>query len=469
VTRAALLVAASLALAITAAAQPSSEEIERLEAAVAAHAGDAALTRALARAQLERGEVDASLKTLRSFAASHPERRAELALLLGRVLYTKGDLIAAKAALLQAVSHRSDDALAHFYLGLVQLRLGERESAARALQRAERLDPKLAERARSAARPQRRGALRALERIALLGRVGAEYDSNSTLEGDSDALALAGDRSDLRTSYQGALALELFRDSRAEAGAGYRFDRSLHADLDYLDVQSHAGWLSAGVALSPSWVARVEGGGAAHRLGGDPYLASANVGASFGFQRERWGLFELRTSGERRDYEATPALPSLERDGWRTGASLRHVRPIALWAPSVLSLQASYARTITEGERDLFGFGPAFESHFGGLDLALRAPLPLALILDARVGVARDSFDAVSLIDFLTDDGTGDPNPERRLDHVVDAQLALSRRIADWLDLELRVRETRHFSNVDLYDWDRLIVGTQLRLHWQGR
>lgn len=450
-------------------AQAGEGGVARLAAAAAEHPDDAALARALARGQLDRGEVDAALASLRQFSARHPERPAEWSLLLGRALYTKGDLIAAKAALDQAIAARSDAALAHFYLGLVDLRLGKNSDAARALKRAEELDPSLAERARNASRPLRPSWRRALERVALQVRVGAEYDSNATLEGDEDLLSIPGNGSDSRTLYQGAVAVSLLHNDWVSASLGCRFDQTLQQDLDQFDVQSHSAWLSGAVALSPEWFARAEGGGARVRLDRAAYLASANLGASIGFERERWGLFELRASAERRDYTDEPALPSLVRNGWRGGASLKYARSIALWAPALLSAQISYARTRTDGEKDLFGFDPAFESHLGSLDVGLRAPLPLKMRLDARLGLAREAFDAENVIDFLSDNGVGDPNPDRRLDHAIDAQLSLTRHLTEWLELEVRLRETRHFSNVDLYDWDRLMIGTQLRMHWQGQ
>jgi hypothetical protein len=67
------------------------------------------------------------------------------------------------------------------------------------------------------------------------------------------------------------------------------------------------------------------------------------------------------------------------------------------------------------------------------------------------------------VVQFLSE---GDPGPERRRDTIVDVSLSLIRPLTSLIDLELRLRETRHVSNVDAYDWDRQIVGTYLRLHF---
>ncbi len=444
-------------------------EFAQLEGAVRAHPDDAALVRALARAQLDAGEFDAALATLRAHGERAPNHRTALAQLLGRALYAKGELALARTALQEALAQREPDALAHFYLGLVELRLGDREAAARELARAEALEPALAERVRAAMRPERSALKRALSRVALSGGAALEYDSNVTLEGDEEVANVPGDRADGRLAYNAAIAARLLRSERLDLALVYRFDERRHQDVDALDVQSHAAWLSGTAALTPKAFARLEGGAALHRLDQSAYLRTASLGTGFGWRSESRGILELRALAERRAYEAEPPLPSLERDGWRAGATLRHSLPLQLGVPLVLTTQLAYARTLSDGERDLLGFGPAFESHYGGVDAALQAALPHEFLIHARLALGLERFDARNVIDFLSDNGTGDLDPERRRDHVIDASLGISRAVSRWLELELRVRETRHLSNVDLYDWDRQVVGSYVRLRWQVR
>lgn len=461
--------ALSLALlAASAAAATSDDALARLASAVAERPSDAALARALARAQLERGDAEAALATLRAHVARNPGDRAKLAQLLGRALYAQGELDEARAAFAQAIARRETDALAHFYQGLVLLRLGEREAGARELERAEQLDPDLSERVRSPLPPARSAWRKVLERAAFAGGVGLEYDTNSSLESD-EGIATPGDREDERLSYTGAFSARLLRRDSGDLSLGYRFGESRHEDSDDLDVQSHAAWLGGALAFSGNWFGRLDGGAALHRRDHTTYLRTASLASGVGIRSERFGLFELRVQTELREYEDLPSLPSLERDGWRFGGALRSSLPVTLGAPALITTQLSYARMLTDGERDLLGFGPAFDSHFGGLDWALRAPLPLGFRVEARLALGLESFDARNVTDYLSDDGVGDLQPERRLDHVIDASLSLSRSISRWLEFELRARETRHFSNVDLYDWDRQIFGTYLRLLWKGR
>jgi tetratricopeptide (TPR) repeat protein len=460
------LLAIVWALVAAAHAAPS---LERLRAEADAHPDDAAVVRALASALLAERGSDEALAVLRADLARHPERRAEHAQLLGRALFAAGEIAHARAALEEAVAYREGDAVAHLVLGLVALRLGESDVAARHLARAEELDPALAARVRALSASRAGAASRAAARVSLTAGVGFEYDTNSTLEGDEAITSIPGDRADALARYDAALGATLLRSDRAEIAAGYRVEQSQHVDRGELDVQSHGAFLGTAVALSPRAFLRLEGGGAWHRLDGDTHSTSASLASGVGWRTERRGALELRAQAEWREYAETPALASLERDGWRVGASAQHGLPIARLPGGALTTRLGYARTLTEAERDAFGWGPAFDSHLVSLESALRGALPADFFFDPRVGASAELFDERNAVDFLSDDGVGDLTPDRRRDWVVDASVALTRPITRWLDAQLRFRQTRHFSNVDVYDWDRQIVGTQLRLRWPSR
>ncbi len=462
---AALAIAAGLAGG--ASALPKADDF--LRSAAAAHPDDPAVARAFAAELISRGAAAEALTVISEQIARDPARRPGFAQLLGRAQLATGDLAGARAALHEAIAHREHDAVAHLYLGLTELRLGDRASAERHLARAEELDPRLTERVRAASRQSASASPRGLARLSVAAGAGVEYDTNSTLEGDEDITALPGDRADSRLRYDAAFGVVLFRDERAEIATGYRIDESRHSDLETLDVQSHALFLGATTAVSPHAYARFEAGAALNRLDDRTHSHSASLASTLGWSLDRRGAFQLRTHAERRDHVDAPALPSLERDGWRFGGGLRHSLPTAFLAPGVFVTQLSYARTLTEGSHDPFGLGPAFDSHFGAVDASWLCALPASLRLDARLGLAAEHFDARNAVDFLSDDGVGDPNPDRRCDYAVDASVTLSRPLTRFLDLQLRARETRRFSNVDVYDWDRQVVGTQLRLRWPIR
>jgi tetratricopeptide (TPR) repeat protein len=444
--------------------QPLEERTELLRSAAAAHPDDPAVTRALAAALLARGEAAQALAALDAHAGRDPGTRPSLAQLRGRALYAIGDVEGARSALEEAIAFREVDAIAHFYLGLTELRLGARASAAIHLARAEALDPTLAARVRAAARP--RAMAGPLARFAFAGGAGFDYDTNSTLEGDEAITAIPGDRADGRLHYDAAVGVTLLRSERVDLSTGYRFEESRHHELDELDVRSHALMLGSTVALTPRSFARVEMGATLNHVDDRAHSHGASASTTIGWRSEAYGAFDVRMTTERRDYDDAPALPSLERDGWRLGVAVRHALRVDVGVPALLVTQLSYARTLTEGERDPFGLGAAFDAHLGALDTTLRWALPAKLRVDVRLGLATEHFDARNVVDFLSDDGVGDPNPERRRDAVIDASVTLVRPLTRSLDLQLRAGETRRFSNVDVYDWDRQIIGTQLRWRW---
>jgi tetratricopeptide (TPR) repeat protein len=453
-----------LLAACSASALPSDAELATLAEKCAEQPDDPALVRALARARLERGEVDAALAALRGFAARHPEAASALAQLVGRAHYANGDLPAARAALEQAIAHRDEDALAHFYLGLVLVRSGEREAAGRELERAAELDPSLASQARDAyelalaaepSDPKRR--------IFFAGGSGLEYDTNPTLEGREPLTSLASDEDDFRLASWAVVAAELIRTDEGALSASYRFDETRHDDLEELDLESHSAGLGGVAPLGRRTFVRLDGAATLYRLDHSGYLKTVNVSPGLGLALENHGLLQLRALADKRDYQEEPSLSSLERDGWRLGGVLQHSVPVELWAPGTLTTQLLYARMLTDAETDPLGFESAFDSHWVSLDAGLRVPVGLGIRLESRLLVGYERFDEPNVVEFLSE---GDPSPDRRRDTVIDASLSLIRPLTSLVDLELRLRETRHVSNVDAYDWDRQVVGTYLRLHF---
>ena len=446
-------------------ALPSEDDLARLSAELALHPDDPALARALARAQLERGDADAAIATLRAFANGHPQDRPELAQLLGRALYEKGALTDARTALEEAIAHRDDSALGHFYLGLVLLRSGEREAASRELSRAVQLDPSLADslRAASGEAPERKTSSW-LSHLAFAAGTGAEYDTNPRLAGDDELASLPDTTSDFDFVYDATLALQVLRTERSAVTASYRFDQTQHVQLDELDMQSHGLGLGGILALGRRGFVRLDGGGVFQQLDHEDYLRGWNVGPSLGYAFERLGLLQLHGFAEHRDFaeEPPPLIPALERDGWRFGASLQHRVPVQLWAEGQLTTELQYARTQTNVDADS-GIGAAFDSHFGGGNLGLTIPLGLGFRLDSSLLAGYERFDHENVVELITAE---DPSPPRRRDTLVDFAIGVSHPLTSLIDFELRFRETRRFSNVGAYDSDRQLIGTYLHFRF---
>ena len=136
---------------------------------------------------------------------------------------------------------------------------------------------------------------------------------------------------------------------------------------------------------------------------------------------------------------------------------------------ATFTTQLSYARTLTEGGTDARGFGSAFDSNLVAADAALALPVWLGFRAEARLLVGYESFDEENAVQYAADqDPLTNPDPRRvrRRDTIVDTSVSLRRPLTDWLDLELRVRDTRHGSSAGVYDYDRQIAGTYLRFRF---
>jgi hypothetical protein len=98
----------------------------------------------------------------------------------------------------------------------------------------------------------------------------------------------------------------------------------------------------------------------------------------------------------------------------------------------------------------------------------VRAHVPLVwkLASDAQLAVGYERYDYRNVIDFLTDDGgVGTLSPVRRRDLVLDGRIALVRPVTRAAQIELAWRRLERISNVDIYSYDRDILGVYVNLH----
>jgi Flp pilus assembly protein TadD len=482
---------APLAHATTGGADPAS----RLAAAAAAHPGDPDLGWAHLRSLLEDGQNDAALAALRAFEVRFPGRRPEAARLEGRLLLETGDAAAAERALAAALGRDPDDALAWLWHGLALRRLGRHDEAARALERAGKLEPAL--RAESLALRgmdrlaggDREGGRRLLEDAARVGlvttapdrtarpaassrapllelsaRTGVELDSNVTLDPGLDLPTLAGDAEDVRILWGGGATWRPLRGERLGLALGYRYDQTRHDELEAYDLESHAGIASVTWRATERMALRFDGRFADLALDGEGYLESSlvqpNVFLGLG---SRAGLLRGFARFERQRFDEEPVLSSLERDAEVLGGGLGHSLPLPFLRPGAwLDLEGSFDRTQSEASRDLFGLAGAYDhDRFRG---ALELGVPLPLRITARLGgsAARERYAYRSVVDLLTDDGVGTADPGRRRDTVLEGRLGLERPVGRGIAVELAWRGTRRVSSVDLYDYDRSVVGLYL-------
>jgi len=119
-----------------------SHAVRHYQRYLAARPGDAAARARLAATQLEAGETDQAIATLRAAAASAPAN-GEIWDLLGAVLLDHGTPTAARPAIVQAVSCLPQDAVTRDLYGRLLAAEGRFADAAVEFERALALDPKL--------------------------------------------------------------------------------------------------------------------------------------------------------------------------------------------------------------------------------------------------------------------------------------------------------------------------------------
>jgi hypothetical protein len=296
-----------------------------------------------------------------------------------------------------------------------------------------------------------------------MGGSGVEFDTNPMVEGEEGSTPSRGD--DFRLAYNAAVATELLRSEASALSASYRFDGSRHDELGELDLMSHGLGLGGIHAFANGTFLRLDGGAGLQRLEHDSYLDTFSVAPTLGHQLGELGVVQLRAQAEQRDFADEPADASLERDGWRYGVALSHVLPLARWPGARLTTQLQYARTLTHGGTDANGFGSAFDSNWASADAALSAPIGLGIRMETRLLVGYERFDEENAVQFAADGG-GTARGVRRRDTLIDTSLSFLRPLTKSIDFELRLRDTRHGSTAGVYDYDRQIVGTYLRLHF---
>jgi hypothetical protein len=489
------VLAALLHIPVSVRAEPlSPAELARLQSAAEAHPDDPDLAWAWAVALEEAGEARAAIAELERIGERWPRLRAECELEIGEIAYALGDHARAMRSLDAAIELEPSDGAARLYRALALQALGRVEEAERELAlvaervgvlRAEALllralgrlqlddevgarrllrevgpaDPggELAEHAR--------GLLEALEpreegepRIALWAQLGTELDSNVTLDSGNDLTGISTSQDDGRLVWGGGVWIAGLRHEWGGAGFGYRYGQSEHLDLDAFDLQMHE--LFAVFDLRPPGrlTLRLDALAADAHLGGDRYLRSwtlrPNLLLSIGGGSAASRLYLDVT---RRSYHDAPVVSSLDRDGVTYELGLEQYGRVPRWGGSLWNLGVAVGRTNTEASPDFLGFEGDYDNR--RLALAAGARLPFLERLDLRLtgGLAFERYVNRNLLDAIVEGSAG--KPSRRRDAVGEASVALGWSLSPALRLEARWRGRWSHSNVDVYDYDRHVLG----------
>jgi tetratricopeptide (TPR) repeat protein len=473
---------------------------QRLAVVAAAHPDDPDLSWALAQSLAEEGDLEAAVARLRQHLERWPERPPEASLALGRHLYALGRDAEALAVLSGYLARHPDAGAAHLHAGLAARRLGRLAEARAHFEAAARLEPELAAEAgllagllllelgdeagarhvlgevadrhgggdaARAARLVLEGAPRARRPplLSLEAFAGVQFDSNVTLESGVDLPGAGGDQDDVRFAWGGGATLRPVRGERLGVDVGVRYDDSRHVDLSAYDTRRVLGFAAGRRRLGERFALGLEGWVGYTTLDDEPYLLEGALQPSLALVLGgRAGLLRLHGSAQRLAYDPKPLFSSLERDGWSLGGGFEQVLPLPLREGAWLAWGGGYTRRDTEASRDLLGFDGAYDHDRWGALARVHLPLVWSVRADLRAAFDAERYDHANVIDGLTDGGVGRPDARKRRDDVFGVGALLTRPLWRSSELELAWSWSERDSNVDLYAYDRHVVGMTVRV-----
>ena len=324
---------------------------------------------------------------------------------------------------------------------------------------------------------------------------GVEYDSNVLLRGNGVQVPdEISDEGDARAVWTAQVGTELFRNRDWTIGALAAYYGSAHFDLTDFDTHypSITTWVDR--RIGEAWVARLQYDFSYAWVGGDAYLREHSVIPAlfhdWGGRRGTTRLFgELTWDDYRFEDDDVPdgfppgsgggpdtACPdpsrpcgpfgldesrARNRDGFWWIVGFDHVVPVAELR-SELSLGYRYHQYDAEGrEYD-------FQAH--EVEVGTRTLLPWRLVLDLQGRFTWRPYDHPSTYpaprDLVTGVEYGLRNRDKR-ENVWQASAILERPVTDWLIASLRYEYTRNDANVDVFDFDRHVVGGYLTVFYQ--
>lgn len=484
----------------------------------------------LAASYFHAGDLDAAERALDDARVRSPGS-AEVDLYDGLIRLERAETPSAAAEMLERARGRDPvgvEPVASYYAGIAWLRAEELERAREALERVQREAPgtpwataaarALADSEGRISRGLRdRRDLQGLQQAERpLGRApvddgrrrgpwivvsgGFEYDSNVVLRGDNVAVPdEISDEDDVRAVYTAQVGTELFRSRNWTVGLLGAFYGSSHFDLTEFDTQypSITTWVDR--RFGERTVARLQYDFSYAWVGYDAYLREhALTPALFHDWGGRWGTTRLFSelswddfrfqhddvpSGRPADEGGGPGQPcrvppdaplstpcgpfgldeadARDRDGFWAIIGFDHVFPVDELR-SELSFGYHWHHYDSQG-REYDYQGHEFE-------LGARTRLPWRFVLDLQGRFIWRPYDHPSTYpdpdDLVANQEYGLSNNDKE-ERVWQASAILERPITEWLIASLRYEYTRNDSNVQVFDWDRHVVGGYLTLSYQ--
>jgi hypothetical protein len=425
--------------------------------------------------------------------------------------YHREDLAGARTALEAARSESAGDAQFELYDGLVLLGESKRKEALAALERsraadASRVEPVASyyEGVAASGEGERQRARTALERVAasdpggpwgsqaqrqidrmgrglqsdgwLAASVGVEWDSNAVLQGEGVALPDDLDHEeDTRFVWRANGGIEAFRTLDWSGGGMLTYSGSAHDDVDQFDTHYPVASLWIDRHLSENTTAHLQYDAGYAFVDSESWLTSHNLGPAL---HHDWGngqhsklygrayVYEFRF--DRTIDASTPPRPIStngfdtategayrDRDGHGTAVGAEHVVPV------------KGLDSLVRGGFELLRYsarGGEYSHRAAETWIGTFTKLPAEFALTLRGGFIYLPYNHST--SFVDPDAPGLEGKTRR-DHVKYVEIGLERPISTRTSAEVRWRAVDSASNVDVFDYERSIVGAYLNVRFE--
>lgn len=461
----------------------------------------------LGMARFHQGDLEGSEESLKAAEQRLPER-AEVQLYLGLLALQRGE--AAQAALSLSRSGQADpdavEPIASYYAALAFEIEGERRAAAEALRRAQVL---------AAGTVWETQVMAALERLGEEGQPpwkwnsprpleilrerspgwwitvtgGLEYDDNVVLRGSGVQLPQEiSSQGDHRGVWWLEAGYEVFANPDWTVGAMATYFGSAHDDLHEFNANYPGLSLWVDHRLRPGTVARFQYDFGYAWIGGDPFLLTNTFTPALYQDWGRAGTTRLSARFQTRnflfdtfDVPDGPGRPGAfcrsarhvvcgprglneererDRDGWGFALGLDHSWPV--WGEKLV-LRAGYRYRYYTAQ----GSDWTLQTHEGQLGMRLLLPLEFAF----------EAFGSYAWVPFRNPSTFPDPGDvffqreyplsnTDRTDDFARVDLVLERPVNKYLMLSLRYAYFDNISNVNVFDYDREILGMYATLRF---
>jgi len=273
----------------------------------------------------------------------------------------------------------------------------------------------------------------------IMVRGGIQYDSNVILNGNNQPLpaAYSGEADSSVIGTFKALYSPIAGEGR-RVSLGYSLYQSLHAKLDDFDITQNLLEISGEQTVTPNLSIRGLYTFEYLHLGGDAYDQSHRLSPEVQWKFERFGSTIFRYVFSSTRYEATHSFPdNPQRDGQNHQVVLTHYYPVT---PSCL-LFAGYMREVERDEEDNYSFDGNGVTVGTRLNLPANSVADISAEYDVRSYRGRDSVFS-----------------KTRYDRRTTLSATLSKKLGKTTGLSAGVAYTQNASDIDPYDYKRLLT-----------